>query len=210
MVTRTASAPLTHFRVLLGVLAVAALLTSLLAVSRPARAEEGAGNASLNVKKEDANGHKLAGAVFTVEGMQGTFTTGDDGKFCITGLAADSQWLVTEIQAPPGYALADPASQLVEVDNDGDCNSPSARFVNTLQTASPTPTPEGSVAGGTSTPSPEGSVQGGTGTPAPSQPDTAMPAQGAPGPIPTIAFAMILLAALGTLGWANVRARSRA
>ena len=139
MVTRTASAPLTHFRVLLGVLAVAALLTSLLAVSRPARAEEGAGNASLNVKKEDANGHKLAGAVFTVEGMQGTFTTGDDGKFCITGLAADSQWLVTEIQAPPGYALADPASQLVEVDNDGDCNSPSARFVNTLQTASPTP-----------------------------------------------------------------------
>ena len=39
------------------------------------------------------------------------------------------------------------------------------------------PTPEGSVAVGTSTPTPEGSVQGGTGTPEPSQPDTAMGVQ---------------------------------
>ena len=80
-------------------------------------------------------------------------------------------------------------------------------------TASPTasPTPEGSVAGGTSTPTPEGSVQGGTGTPEPSQPDTAMGATGGPSPIPTVAFGLILLAALGTLAWANVKtARSRA
>ncbi|HEY7846872.1 MAG TPA: prealbumin-like fold domain-containing protein [Candidatus Limnocylindria bacterium] len=169
-------------------------------------------NASLNIRKEDEDGHPLAGAVFTVEGIEGTFTTGENGKFCITGLPNDSEWLVTEIQAPPGYVLADPASQMVEVDDDGDCNSPSAHFVNTLQTIStPTPTPEGSAAGSTSTPTPEGSVQGGTGTPEPSQPDTAMGQAGGPSPIPTIAFGMILLAALGTLAWANVKtARRRA
>ena len=147
--------------------------------------------------------------------MPGTFTTGDNGKFCITGLTNDSLWLVTEIQAPPGYQLADPASQMVEVDDDGDCNSASAKFVNAPCDGNPdpSPTPEGSVAGGTSTPSPtpEGSVQGGTGTPEPSQPDTAMGLSGGPGPIPTIAFGLILLAALGTLAWANVKsARSRA
>ncbi len=172
-------------------------------------------NASLNIKKTDEGGHGLAGAVFTVEGMAGTFTSGDNGKFCITGLPNDSLWLVTEIQAPPGYQLADPASQMVEVDDDGDCNSASAKFVNLLATATPTPspTPEGSVAGGTSTPSPtpEGSVQGGTGTPEPSQPDTAMGLSGGPSPIPTIAFGLILFAALGTLAWANIKsARNRA
>ena len=61
------------------------------------------------------------------------------------------------------------------------------------------------------TPTPEGSVQGGTGTPEPSQPDTAMGVNGGPSPIPTVAFGLILLAALGTLAWANVKsARSRA
>jgi hypothetical protein len=78
-------------------------------------------------------------------------------------------------------------------------------------TPTPSPTPEGSVAQGTSTPTPEGSVQGGTGTPEPSQPDTAMGVNGGPSPIPTVAFGLILLAALGTLAWANVKsARSRA
>ncbi len=78
-------------------------------------------------------------------------------------------------------------------------------------TPTPSPTPEQSVQVGTPTPSPEGSVQGGTGTPAPSQPDTAMGNTGGPSPIPTIAFGMILFAALGTLAWANVKsARNRA
>ena len=78
-------------------------------------------------------------------------------------------------------------------------------------TPTPSPTPEGSVAQGTSTPTPEGSVQGGTGTPEPSQPDTAMGVSGGPSPIPTVAFGLILLAALGTLAWANVKsARHRA
>ncbi|HET6745978.1 MAG TPA: hypothetical protein VFH90_09060 [Candidatus Limnocylindria bacterium] len=78
-------------------------------------------------------------------------------------------------------------------------------------TPTPSPTPEQSQQVSTPTPTPEGSVQGGTGTPAPSQPDTAMGVQGGPSPVPTIAFALILLAALGTLAWANIKtARSRA
>ena len=82
----------------------------------------------------------------------------------------------------------------------------------------PSPTPEetpaetpGETPGETPAETPEGSVAGGTGTPAPSQPDTAMGVQGGPSPIPTIAFALILVAALGTLAWANIKtARSRA
>ena len=86
--------------------------------------------ASLNVKKVDPNGKPLAGAVFTVQGLNGTYTTGADGKFCIVGLADDTVWLVTEIKAPAGYVIGDQPSQMVEVDDDGDCDSPSATFVN--------------------------------------------------------------------------------
>jgi hypothetical protein len=104
-------------------------------------------DAALNIRKVDEQGNRLPGAVFTVEGMQGTFTTGANGHFCITGLPDDSVWLVTEIQAPAGYEIADPASQLVEVDDDGDCNSPDAVFVNPLaSTATPTPLQPGSRA----------------------------------------------------------------
>jgi uncharacterized repeat protein (TIGR01451 family) len=94
--------------------------------------EEPGDAAALNIRKVDDQGNRLAGAVFTVEGMEGTFTTGANGHFCITGLEEDSVWLVTEIQAPAGYEIAEEASQLVEVDDDGDCRSPDAVFVNTL------------------------------------------------------------------------------
>jgi cell division septation protein DedD len=77
-------------------------------------------------------------------------------------------------------------------------------------TPTPTATPEQTVQA-TATPTTEGSVGGGNPTPAPSQPDTAMGVQGGPNAVPTIAFALILLAALGTLAWANLKtARSRA
>jgi prealbumin domain-containing protein len=197
----------------LGMLCLSLTLMITPAMARDDTTRSDGMDASLNIRKDDQDGHPLAGAVFTVEGQSGTFTTGVDGKFCIVGLPDDTQWLVTEIQAPPGYQIANAASQLVEVDNDGDCDSPDARFVNVLVSETPTPTPEGSVAGGVNTPSPtpEGSVQGGIGTPAPSLPDAAMGDFGGPSPIPTIGFAIILLAALGTLGWANVKtARSRA
>jgi Prealbumin-like fold domain len=218
----SALASILHFdsrRKGLAAAALATLALSLTLLLTPAMARDdttlsdGENDASLNIRKDDQDGHPLAGAVFTVAGQSGTFTTGADGKFCIIGLPDDSQWFVTEIQAPPGYQIANPASQLVEVDNDGDCASPDARFVNALVSETPTPTPEGSVAGGANTPSPtpEGSVQGGVGTPAPNLPDTATGDLGGPSPIPTIAFAFILLTALGALAWANVKtARSRA
>ncbi len=61
----------------------------------------------------------------------------------------------------------------------------------------PTPTP-------TPTPTPESSVLAGTGTPAASQPDTAQSGDGV-NPIPTIAFSLLLLAALATLAYTNVK-----
>jgi hypothetical protein len=184
------------------------------------QAEEPADDdASLNIRKIDEDGDRLAGAVFEIEGMEGAFTTDENGVVCIHGLPDDSEWLVTEIQAPAGYELADPASQLVEVDDDGDCNSPDAVFVNTLaqQSASASASVEQSVeasAGGSVEQSVEasvggsveGSVLGGTGTPEPSTPDTAMGSGNGPSPLPTIAFAAILLASLAGLAWVNVQA----
>jgi hypothetical protein len=172
-------------------------------------------NASLNVRKVDEDNNRLAGAVFTVEGIEGTFTTGDNGHFCITGLPNDSVWLVTEIQAPEGYEIADPAWQMVEVDDDGDCRSPDAVFVNGLAatpTPTPTPTPSESEGGGTvtptPTPTPREDTEGGNPTPAPSGgslPDTSMTA--APTLTPVIP-AIIALMSLMTLGMARLSKRS--
>jgi hypothetical protein len=75
--------------------------------------------------------------------------------------------------------------------------------------ATPTPTPEGSVMGGTftSSPSPENNVHGGTGTPAPDIPDTSVQAQGGASAFPAVVFALIALGSLGVLAVANVKAR---
>ena len=54
------------------------------------------------------------------------------------------------------------------------------------------------------TPTPESTVLAGTGTPAASQPDTAQSPDGV-NPIPTIAFSLLLMAALATLAYANVK-----
>ena len=126
-------------------------------------------HASLNIKKVDGNGKPLAGAVFTVEGLEGTFTTGANGKACITGLPHDTEYLVTEIKAPTGYEIADPASQMVEVDDDGDCNSADAIFVNLPeQSVSESQSASASPSESESTPAshtPEESVKGGQGGP---------------------------------------------
>ena len=184
---------------------ISVLILSAFITAAPALAQD---NAALNIRKVDEEGNRLAGAVFTVEGMDGTFTTGDDGHFCITGLANDSQWLVTEIQAPEGYVIGAEASQLVEVDDDGDCNSPDAVFVNALAeeeepTPAPTPgdteepgqpTPRESALGGN--PTPAGSA-GGTG--GPSLPNTAT--TGTSAPILAVVLAALALGSLGTLGY---------
>jgi uncharacterized repeat protein (TIGR01451 family) len=85
---------------------------------------------SLKVRKVDEDDNRLAGAVFTVEGQEGTFTTDANGEFCITGLPFGEILTVTEIMPPPGFEIVGEASQEVPVDPDGDCDSPEAIFVN--------------------------------------------------------------------------------
>ena len=194
------------------------------AASASAAASVSEGDASLNIRKVNEEGTRLPGAVFEIDGLEGTFTTDASGVVCVHGLPNDSEWLVTEIQPPAGYDLADPASQMVEVDDDGDCDSPDAVFVNTLASqesasaaASVEQSVEASAAGstrasteasvqGSTTASVEGSVLGGVGTPAPRTPDTAMGAGDGPSPLPTIAFGTILVASLAGLAWVNVQA----
>ena len=61
----------------------------------------------------------------------------------------------------------------------------------------------------TPTPTPEGSVEGGTGTPAASLQNSAMSLPSAAASLATLAFGLILLASLGALAYANVKAVRR-
>jgi hypothetical protein len=61
----------------------------------------------------------------------------------------------------------------------------------------------------TPTPTPEGSQAGGTGTPAASVPDTATSMGSFGGPVATVVFGLILLGSLGALAYANVAAVRR-
>jgi hypothetical protein len=180
--------------------------------------------ASIFIRKRDAQYNHLAGAVFTVEGVPGTFTTDANGGVCVTGLPLNATFRVTEITPPPGYELPDPAYQDVHVDNDGDCTSSDVIFVDppaptptptASESQAATPTPEGSVQEQTSSPSPsesqaessspEQSVEAATGTPEPSTPNTSI--GGAPGNSGgTILFALLLVGSLATLAVFNVRA----
>ena len=190
--------------------AISVLLSSAYLIAAPVLAEDEVAeqtegeDAALNIRKVDEEGNRLAGAVFTVDGLPGTYTTGADGHFCVTGLPNDSLWTVTEIEAPAGYEVAEPASQLVEVDDDGDCNSPDGVFVNTLTPPAPTPggsegespgqpTPRDSVLGGNPTPS---GAAGGSGGPLP---NTA--AAGTTAPLLAAVLAAVALGSLGALGY---------
>lgn len=117
-------------RVILAVAAALSLIFTSAALARPVSADDHGDGASLNIRAVNEQNERLAGAVFTVEGREGTFTTGDNGQFCILGFPNDVEVTVTQTEAPEGYDLPDPASQLVEVDDDGDCDSPDAVFVN--------------------------------------------------------------------------------
>ena len=84
----------TRARRAMAAVAIVALVLSLLSFTGTVGAASPKANvASLNIKAVDGNGKPLAGAVFTVDGMSGTFTTGADGKACITGLPQDGHWL---------------------------------------------------------------------------------------------------------------------
>jgi Prealbumin-like fold domain len=183
--------------------------------------------ASIFIRKNDLNFHHLAGAVFSVEGVAGTKTTDAEGGACFTGLPQNVTLKVTEISPPPGYTLPDPNSQMVHVDNDGDCTSRDVLFVDAPAassspsgsasgTASGSASPSGSASGtasgsasASSSGSPEGSVQGtsgspegsvkaATGSPAVSVPNTAY---GPSGPNSTLlsVFLLALLVSLSTL-----------
>ena len=88
------------------------------------------------IYKTDQTAADVADAIFTVEGKEGTFTTGADGAFCVDGLVVGDTVTVTETDAPDGYELANPASQDVTVTQAGDCEdhdgTPDATFTNNL------------------------------------------------------------------------------
>jgi hypothetical protein len=80
-------------------------------------------------------GAPLAGAVFSVSG-QSNLTTGADGTACVDGLIF-GDYLVTEVSAPGGYAIDDPAARTVNVNNSADCDD--AVFGGELSSFSDTP-----------------------------------------------------------------------
>lgn len=165
-------------------------------------------DASLNIRKVDSEGNRLAGAVFVVEGLEGEWTTGANGQACIQGLPDNTSWTVTEIQAPPGYVIADPATvEDVDVDNDGDCDSPDVRFVNELAPeATPTPTPSESESASASPSQSESASPSQSESEAPSQSESSSPStspsEGELGgnPTPTPGGGTVPDTALGTEG----------
>ncbi len=190
-------------------LALALGMSAILA-SRTAAMETGP--AALNIRTLDDQGARLPGATYTVDGMDGTFISGSFGHFCITGLPADSVWTVTQVEAPAGYELAQPSSQAVEVDDDGDCNSPDAVFVNGRSQASestPTPTPAAPEEPVATPAPPRDDTLGGNPTPTPGLllPDTAT--DEAPISSVPIALLVVITASLAVLGALDARTRRR-
>jgi hypothetical protein len=82
---------------------------------------------------------------------------------------------------------------------ENDCNIPGEVEESVAESASEVESAEQSVEG-----SGEQSVEAGTGTPEESTADSALSLVGV-GPLPTIAFSLILLGSLGALAYANVR-----
>jgi hypothetical protein len=206
-------------------LAIVASVTMLLLVF--------ASTAMASTAQWQGNGYPSQSCTATTEGNMLWIWTGDDPSsltingHTYTGWAQQGNGAfhltldITSDNYPPTSAsveyTGDAGTLTLSGCNEGGTSTPTPTPTPTASpTATPTasPTPEHSEQGSTATPTPtpttEGSVKGGTGTPAPSQPDTAIAFGQGPSPVPTIAFAFILLAALGTLAWANVKsARNR-
>jgi uncharacterized surface anchored protein len=83
----------------------------------------------------------LAGAKFSVTSggtaVAGSpFTTGSDGTFCVDNLGY-GDYVVTETEAPAGYAIDTTAGQTISVDNNAKCSD--TTFVGETQTFTDTP-----------------------------------------------------------------------
>jgi hypothetical protein len=129
-----------------------------------------------------------------------TVVTGDEGVISLNGPEATT-CTFTETAVPAGYVLPADTDCTLEIASgeQGVCE-----FVNELESesVSPSPSVEESVAASASG---EQSEKAGEGTPEESQGDTSLLFNGS-GPLATIAFSLILLASLGALAFANVKA----
>jgi Prealbumin-like fold domain len=75
---------------------------------------------AIKVTKTSIKGNApLAGAVFSVSG-QPNLTTGVDGTACVDHLQFGS-YTVTEVSAPGGFAIDDPAAHIVDVQTNAEC-----------------------------------------------------------------------------------------
>ena len=75
---------------------------------------------AIKVTKASIKGNSpLAGAVFSVSG-QSNLVTGADGSACVDHLTF-GDYTVTEVSAPGGYAIDDPAARTVTVNNSAAC-----------------------------------------------------------------------------------------
>lgn len=151
---------------------------------------------------EDKSGSSPSGNVDLVHSSINV--TDDEVSF-----TADAGWLVIAVNVKGGNEGSNiyDYEPLGGVNHDNGLITPTNQGVShvtlCLITAPPTPTPSPTP---TPTPTPEGSVGGGTGTPPASVPDTATSMPGFGGPLATLIFGAILVASLGTLAYANVRA----
>ena len=135
-----------------------------------------------------ADGTAIAPADYQANSGTVTFVPGDVSETITIAVVGDgldepNETFVVNLSAPVGASLADAQGTGTILDDDA-------------APAAPTPTP-------TAIP-PTQAIAAATGTPAPGVSNTALSQSGA-SPIPTIAFALILLASLLTLAYANVR-----
>lgn len=169
---------------------------------------------SLLVLKTDDQGAGLPGATFSVTGQADSFTSDENGWFCVDGLELDATVTVTETAAPAGYEMADPASQDVVITSAASCEERSADPVADA-TFENVPLPLPTPGGGEPTPTEEESpaqspgedVAGGTPTPAPGRnlPDTA--AVGDQWSGSAVWLSIVLIASLGALTYLRLASR---
>ena len=217
-------------RLTITLVAIAAIVLSLAAIARPAFAgetyevwlqESQQGSDSSNFTEDEDCGDYTSGVVwhFILNQYSGGDTAHLVAWFQGAGQQeADASKVLQSVQhfylnTPSDDVLND--AKAVVGSDPGDANLVLSHVCH-LPEASPSPTPEESVAESatptpeesvaeSATPTPEGSVEGSTGTPEASLPDGAMSQANGSNPLPTVFFGLLLLASLGALAVANVK-----